>query len=123
MSVYVEDEVFAEVVDYRYVITPVPEVLTIEWEWGDNYCFDNLSDCSSLAWIPVMMETFRELFPGVDWMVDDPGTLYVGDCEAEEAESSPYDMEKMQKATDLSLSRYASLLERLVAHGFTVASE
>jgi hypothetical protein len=122
MTVYNEDNIFKEARRSGYALTPIPESLTVHWGDSSNYYFDEVFDGSSLVWIDLMIESFREAFPEVDWMVDDPGTLYDQGFEDEECEESPYSLEKMQEVSQLTLERYESLFNRLVAAGVEVVS-
>lgn len=122
MTVYNEDEIFKYELRCENALTPVPEKLTVNWDGGGNYYFDEVYDGHSLVWIYVMTDTYEEAFPGPGWNVDDPGTLYSEENseEIEESEESPYDMKKMQEAADLALARYESLFNRLKAAGVPV---
>lgn len=118
---YDEDDFFEEMLDSGYGLTPVPESLTIHWS-GNDYYFDNVFDSSSLIWIDLMQMTFNEVLPGYGWTVDDPGTIYATENNDDDydGEDSPFDMVKMQEATDLSLARFAKVFERLLNVGVTV---
>ena len=120
MSTYNEEKIFEKARRNGTVLTPVPKKLTINWEAGDGFFFDEVFDGHSILWVPVLMETFNEVIPEENWLVDDPGVLYSDNPDFEEAEESPVPLERMQEAADLALSHYAMLYERLVAVGHSV---
>lgn len=116
MSVYDEEKHFQHAVRCDYVLTPVPESLTVLCDDG-LYFFEEVVDGSSLVWIDLMIDTFCEAFPGVDWMMDDPGTLFDQDESYEDCEESPFSLDKMQEVSQVALSRYGSLFGRLKTAG------
>lgn len=118
---YNPNQLVAQAIAYHYVLTPVPNSLTIHWDDAANYYFDEVSDGSSLVWVDLMIVTFREQFPTVQWMVDDPGTLYDQFNDFDGVSSSPYSMETLQSCAQLVLARYKELFTRLVAAGIPVA--
>lgn len=120
MSTYNEEKIFEKARRNGTVLTPVPEELTINWEAGGGFFFNEVFDGHSLLWVPVLMETFNEVIPEENWLVDDPGFLYSENPDFEEAEESPVPLERMQEAADLALSHYAMLYERLVDAGHSV---
>lgn len=121
MTTYNEDTHFSEALRKGELLTPVPESLTVHWSDDTNYYFDEVYDGSSLIWIDLMIETFSEVLPDVDWGVDDPGVLYdQGSEDYEDYEESPHPLDKMQEAADIALARYTSLFKRLEAEGVEV---
>lgn len=128
--VYDEDKHFLAAMEYseNTSLTPTPKTLTIHWSHASSYYFDEVFDGSSLVWIQLMMDSFREAFSGMEWMVDDPGTLYVNyengvEIDYDDFQVSPFSMEKLQEVSDVVLARYASLSHRLVAAGIRVVDE
>lgn len=116
-DIYSEERHFKEAIANEEVLTPVPETLTVRWD--DGYYFDEVYDGSSLIWIWLIIETFCEAYPGVDWSVDDPGTLY-DQGSLEDHKEPPYSLEKMQEVSQVALARYSSLFNRLRAAGMEV---
>lgn len=118
-GIYDEKKFVNEILAHPAVLDPIPAKLTVIWQECDSYYFDNVYDGCTLIWIDLMIVTFREFFPGVPWMVDDPGILYVGEDDSS-YDASPYNMEVMQQASNTVLARYRSLFARLVEAGVPV---
>lgn len=128
--IYDEEKHFLAAMEYpeHMALTPIPKTLTVHWSHASSYYFDEVFDGSSLIWIHLMMDSFREAFPGMDWMVDDPGTLYVNytngaEIDYDDFQVSPFNLERLQEVSNVILTRYASLSNRLVAAGIRVVDE
>lgn len=114
------------VLDDMDTITPVPATLTIYWDYDDLYSFDEISESSAVIWADLIMDTFCEDFPGVEWEVDShPGWLYDQDQADlhQGAAQSPYDLEQLQITADKTLDRYRQVFDRLISLGVTVVPD
>lgn len=118
-------ENFQRVLKFGYEPTVCPEVVNIEWSYGASYRLDTVSDGSSLLWIPVLQDTFNELYSEHEWTVDDPGTIYSDDERewVEDSEESPYDMDRLQNITVEAVSRYCHLVKMLEEAGVEVVDD
>lgn len=95
-------------------LDPVPDSLTVEWgEYGASYFFKELGDGDTLLWISILQDTFGAVLGNPDWTVDDPGTLYLDEDEYEDAQESPFDMQKMQDTANQALANYRAVFERI----------
>lgn len=113
---YNEDTIIQRALGSGYDITPVPDTLTINWDYG--IYFDEVMDGSSLVWIDVMQDTFNEQLPGHNWIVDDPGTLYWEGFDPDD--ENPFKLSELQGVADLALDRYRSLFEKAIERGVPV---
>lgn len=125
-KVFNVDTVVDEAIRFGYVLTPVPDSLTIHWaKYSLNYDFDEVFDGASLVWVDVMQDTFNSETPEYDWTVDDPGILYAYDAnnKFEDAESSPIDLSRLQEVANVALDNYRMVFDRLVDAGVSVVNE